>query len=70
MGDEQEAGTSEGPSEQPSAVTEENTTTETEKTTSEFPNAGRDAELEAKRQEELQAERDEHMRRTEGGDPQ
>jgi hypothetical protein len=35
----------------------------------EFPDAGRDQELEDKRQAELQAERDEHNRRTAGGDP-
>lgn len=73
MDDEQQpetGGDVEGPSEQPSAVTEENATVETEKSTTEFPNAGRDAELAAQQHAELEAERGEHIRRTAGGDPQ
>lgn len=45
-------------------MTEENQEQEEQKT--DFPKAGKDAELEAQRQAELDAERAEHQRRTAG----
>lgn len=65
---DQQGNTGDEAQQEPTRVEESTTTVEETKT--DFPDAGRDKEIEAERQAAFDRDNAEHLRRTAGGDPE